>query len=390
MRIHLGVMKAFASRLRGSTSGLPDGGRDDALYDEEELEEKGRWFYVVTDKEGITPRRVASYDKTHKLEGVHYPQGTVLEVVERLKRGWTTWLLLKHAPEWVFDVSPKDKKVRMFESSLEKGLWQYEATAAVQIVPRPYVPVKKGPKVTAGEAIKVNERLRCISSTASYLRLVDGRGWICDQEAGQQVVNCGDSSLCKALPHNQAAPEIGQWHYMVVDSEGVQLRSNANPSAPICAHLEEGEVVLVTEKLCAEGFFFLKLSDGTWGFDTDPKVRTLSMMEVTVERGDFKYQVVAPKGVALRARASFSATAKAQRGPDYGAVIDCCERVRCGETAFLKLSNGSGWVFDKKNGKKILEPLSLNVAKADPTARVDSSYHGGDLGSHDEGFELGF
>lgn len=385
-------MKAFATRFRGSTSGLPDGMRDDALYDEEEVEEKGRWFYVVTDKDGITPRRVASYEKTHKLEGVHYAQGTVLEVVQRLKRGWTTWLLLKHAPEWVFDVSPKDKKVRMLESNLEKGIWQYEAIGTVQIIPRPFVPAKKGPKVAAGEVIKVNEQLRCISSVASYLRLVDGRGWICDMEAGCQVVQCADG-LKVSLPETQASPQIGQWQYMVVDPEGAQLRTSASPNSPICRRLDEGEVVLVTEKLRAEGSFCLKLSDGTWCFDMDPKakVQTLSMMEVAVESGDFQYQVVAPKGVALRARASFSTTAKAQRGPEYGAVISCCERVRCGETAFLKLSDGSGWVFDKKNGKKILECLSSSVeAKAERTATVDSTGQGQELGSHDDTFELGF
>lgn len=44
-------------------------------------------------------------------------------------------------------------------------------------------------------------------------------------------------------------------------------------------------------------------------------------------------------------------------GPQMGEVIFADERLRCGETNFLRLSNGKGWVFDMKNGRRILEPL---------------------------------
>jgi hypothetical protein len=81
------------------------------------------------------------------------------------------------------------------------------------------------------------------------------------------------------------------------------------------------------------------------------------MMEVDVHHGSFLYVVTAEKGVALRNRCSFSDTSKVGRGPEKGALCEVKERVKCGETTFLRLANGSGWVFDKKNGRSMLEPL---------------------------------
>lgn len=354
-------MKALAAKFsRNSSSGLPDAAREDAFYDPDEEEVVGQWFYLVTDKDGMTARRIAAYDKSHKVDG-HYNQGSVVEICKRLKRGWTTWLCVKQSLEWVFDVSPKDKKVRLVEVSHDEGIWQYEAAAPVSIVSRPTLAApRKGAQIARGEIVKVMERVRPMSSQVSYLRLSDGRGWVSDLEDRQQVMLLRDGSLADVLPGADVSRQSGQWSYMVVDPNGVQLRQAPAANAPKSRRLEEGEIVSVGERSPGGGVVFLKLADGAWGFDVHPdqKVQRISMMEVTVERGSFVYRVVAPKGVGLRARASFGESAKATRGPDCGATIHCSERVKCGETAFLKLADGRGWVFDKKNGKQILEFVS--------------------------------
>jgi len=91
-----------------------------------------------------------------------------------------------------------------------------------------------------------------------------------------------------------------------------------------------------------------------------------------VERGRWLYLVLAEKGVALRTRCSFADAAKTStRGPDKGTVIEVKERVRCGGTSFLRLTDGSGWVFDVKNGRKVLEQLGPKEAvEMSATGRV--------------------
>lgn len=176
--------------------------------------------------------------------------------------------------------------------------------------------------------------------------------------------------------HASMQPEIGEWTYMVVDPKGVCPRNQPvyDKGAKINRSIEEGEVVRVTERRPDEGTTFLKIcSPAGWVFDCQPGHKSrVRMMEVHVEHGSFLYVVTAEKGVALRMRCSFSDSSKVGRGPEKGALCEIKERVRCGETTFLRLANGSGWVFDKKNGRSMLEPL----APSDYTAMTADGFLG--------------
>ena len=174
--------------------------------------------------------------------------------------------------------------------------------------------------------------------------------------------------------------ERGDWTYLVLDPKGISPRKGPtyDKSAKLKGEkLSEGEVVRVVERLLIGGDIggghFLRLAGGRgWVFDVPPTAKTaVRMQEVRVEKGDFRYLVTAERGVALRSRAAFSERAKVTRngafgtsfwgagGPERGEILSCSERLRCGETDFLRLSNGKGWVFDIKNGRRILEPLTV-------------------------------
>ncbi|CAE7455928.1 unnamed protein product [Symbiodinium microadriaticum] len=73
--------------------------------------ETGIWSYLVTDLSGIRPRQEPVYSTSKESSAKRYPAGTVVEVHERLRSGWTKWLRLAEGG-WLFDISPKDRKAR--------------------------------------------------------------------------------------------------------------------------------------------------------------------------------------------------------------------------------------------------------------------------------------
>jgi len=169
-------------------------------------------------------------------------------------------------------------------------------------------------------------------------------------------------------------PEHGEWEYVVVDSKGMSLRESPtyDKSHKVSRRIEEGEVVEVVERIQGDGTTFLRLErPHGWVFDRQPgSKQALRMMEIKVQRGLWHYFVVADKGVALRGRCSFAESAKIGKGPLKGALVEVTERVRAGESTFLRLKEG-GWLFDVKNGKKVVEgPVEMQVLPASTMGTV--------------------
>jgi len=401
-------------------------------------EETGDWTYLVIDPNGMRAREDANYCRETKRQDANFrfKEGTVVTVNRRRTAGWTKWLALRSGEGWLFDVSPKDKKVRLVECEAASGSWLYECLVdQVQILQKPVFSAGRAAKAictgTLGlkELVQIQERVRPVNGKGSFLRLADGRGWILDFVDGCQILQrqCMPSDMppvADADPHGfgrsvaspfstsssssfsrsnksggyvaggspskgasdtlggtsglHGQPECGEWEYVVVDPKGLSLRSSAtyDTSQKISKRIEEGEVVTVVERIPGDCITFLRLTfPQGWCFDRQPgeaKKARLRMMEIKVDRGRWYYLVLAERGVAVRARCSFSESAKTGKGPLKGALVEVTERVRAGESTFLRLKDG-GWVFDVKNGKRILQgPIDVQALPSNTLGCVQS------------------
>lgn len=370
-------------------------------------EEWGEWRYLVVDPKGIRARLEASYDKIYKRSdvGIRYKEGDVLEFDRRRKACWTYWLKLKGNDEaWLFDVSPKDKSIRMVEAEVLTGEWQYETSSLrrVPLLSHPSLtlagrPLKAGQShLELDEVVTVVERVRPLSAKGSFLRLADGRGWVLDFLNGNRLLqrsvqlsdssepslsSSGESSCFTAADVSRissldaGAPEFGEWQYVVLDPRGVSLRSHPTSSKGQKTNhrVKEGQIVKVNERRAGDGFTFLHLSNPQgWALDRQPGASSsMRMTEVTVERGLWFYIVIADKGVATRFRCSVSENAKCGRGPLMGSFIAVNERVQVGDTTFLRLKDDGLWIFDSKNGRQLVDgPVDAETPVPGTTACV--------------------
>lgn len=416
------------SRVRTPTASERHASTDDDLMGEE----VGDWRYLVVDASGIKARANSRYSKETKIAGSgKYREGTVVQVDRRRKDGWTTWLHLRNSTpplecEWLFDVSPKDRKVRMVEVEVVEGDWMYEACelrrAPILPFPSPALATRKGGReaLGLGEAIAIVERVRPVAGKGSFLKLEDGRGWVLDFVDGYRVVTpCpmgfppGSASFpgCPSTPSrpssrgghsspsrptstgsgmgrrlntvfssSQAAlaattlhaaetaapqldypnlgpPEYGSWDYVVLDPQGICLRSRPSTEVThkVDKRIEDGELVKVVERRAGDGCCFLRLSfPQGWACDRRPgEACHVRMMEVNVEQGSWLYLITAEKGVSMRTSCSLSSSAKCGRkGAQCGAVLAVNERVRVAGTTFLRLKEEGLWIFDRNGGRE--------------------------------------
>lgn len=459
------------SGLAGAISPGLQGQRDANSNQDIIDEEVGHWWYLVIDPNGIRPREDASYGRgTKKGVGpgaadVRYSEGTLVCIYKRRTAGWSKWLSLENDGGWLFDVSPKDKKIRLLEVEVTTGNWMYECLAenmplhAQKLLLRP-VRGAHAATLCMRELVQIHEKVRPLNGKGAFLKLADGRGWVLDFVDGVQVLHqyqkpmsdleahspsfarstsdspsnhsirsissggyiahnttsspehasagynagyspsyavgsscpgsysVGSSAASDAISRaasqplpgferNPWEPEHGRWEYVVVDTKGLSLRSKPNydQAHKIPKRIEEGEVVVILERLASEGTTFLRLENPQgWCFDRQPGGRMPSrvrMAEVKVERGLFYYSVVADRGIALRARCSFSDLAKTGKGPLKGALVEVGERVRAGETTFLRLKDKSGWIFDERAGKIAVHgPIDMQVLPSYTMATV--------------------
>lgn len=372
-------------------------------------EEVGDWRYLVVDTHGIRPRDDASYCKGTR--GAEKPsklrEGAIVTVDKRRKAGWTNWLGLSSGEGWVFDVSPKDKKVRMVEVEVGCGEWLYQAgneRVPILSLPSPQQATAASKSflhakyVNPGQTVDILKRVRPVTSKGSFLMLSNASGWVLDFQDGRQMLQRAGSyhdgtyhreleSCDQPVPAftraaQLGAPEFGEWDYIVVDPSGQTLRSEPSCDSKMktARKLLNGEIVTVTERRQGDGTQFLRsVSPPGWLFDWQPAASGRARVRLTVvdiERGNWHYVVLAERGIALRSRCSFAEDSKVGTGPAMGSLVAVTERMKVGETIFLHLTDGH-WIFDRKNGRQLMHgplrtqfPTRSTMGSVKPEASV--------------------
>lgn len=246
-----------------------------------------------------------------------------------------------------------------------------------------------------------------MSGGTAFIRLADGRGWVSEMAAGHQVMRrCGvePATVAGATPAAEpgspassertrslassselaGGPELGEWSYVVLDPRGIALRRSATDGQgeKLGLRLAEGELVSVVERRVGNGTTFLRLDTtrgGGWAFDVAARKgagdRRIRMMEVAPESGRWEYQVCSEKGIAVRSICSMSDCCKVGKGPQRGALAPVVERVKVGETTFLRLEEG-GWIFDRRGGVLLVQgPLEIERLEETATLRQSKGVH---------------
>mmetsp|Transcript_35513 Transcript_35513/g.99761 ORF Transcript_35513/g.99761 Transcript_35513/m.99761 type:complete len:528 (+) Transcript_35513:109-1692(+) len=412
---------------KGSGSSVCTRGRANATTDCTTAE-VGDWKYLVVDPNGIRARADPCYSKATKVpKATRFKEGMVIDVDCRRRAGWTVWLRLKDTNSsacWLFDVSPKDKRVRMVEVEMVSGQWQYEVvTDEVSILPCPSMAIAKAAwrGKEAGwtvlenkDIVEVTERVRPLQGRGAFLHLADGRGWVldfvdgrrviqrygtpqgcisvieCPYEAGNEVHGSPRSSFLPmqfshslSLGQDSAAsandgvdpPELGEWDYLVLDSKGMSLRRRPayDTREKLKQRIEEGDIVSVVERRPGDNVTFLRVSKPPgWAFDRQPGHGSrMRMMEVNVDKGNWYYTVVAEGGASFRTRCTFSDSAKVGKGLQKGSLIAVSERMKNDGTVFLRSKETGLWVYDQKNGGEVMRgPMDVEVLPASTMASV--------------------
>lgn len=339
--------------------------------------ETGIWSYLVTDLSGIRPRQEPVYSTSKESSAKRYPAGTVVEVHERLRSGWTKWLRLAEGG-WLFDISPKDRKVRMVEVEVQHGLWKFEVcTRELVHLAAPNLAKKApAPPMHAGEVFSSDQKVRPRIGRGAFLRVLDAGTWVCDFMDGNQLVR-----RCEDVAEEPISPlliqadlddrqldddaEVGEWKYIVLDPKGVTLRSRPtyDKAAKLKARLEEGEVVEVLERQEGADTVFLRVEgpDGStgWVFTTQPgPAPFLRLLEVEVKKCSLYFQVLATRGCPLRSRCSLVDAAKVGKA-EAGQLLRVVGRLEVGGTRCFGLESGEWVVCPKDLEPSLKGPLEV-------------------------------
>ncbi|CAK9053890.1 unnamed protein product [Durusdinium trenchii] len=348
-------------------------GKDESCpIDEQEL---GQWHYLVTDPKGIQPRQEPMYSSKDPAKPKR-PMGAVLEISLRRRSGWTRWLQVGEE-EWLFDISPKDRKVRMVEVELQKGSWDFEVSVAeLKLYPIPGAKNSSG-TMKLGETFTADEKVRPRRSRGAFLHVAGTEHWVCDFLAGQQQLRRLDAKepdeegLSPLVIHTvvderpeEEEVEVGEWKYIVLDPKGVTLRSHPtyDKAAKLKDRLEEGEIVEILERRAGAETVFLRVetTEGTrgWAFTTQPGPGSfLRLLEVEVKSCNLYFQVL--KRSHLRRRCSFAEAAKVGRTVEKGQLLHVIRRLEVGGTTCLQIDSGEWLVCPKDQGAFVDGPLEV-------------------------------
>eukprot|EP00930_Biecheleria_cincta_P101762 TRINITY_DN9340_c0_g1_i1.p1 TRINITY_DN9340_c0_g1~~TRINITY_DN9340_c0_g1_i1.p1 ORF type:complete len:478 (+),score=71.05 TRINITY_DN9340_c0_g1_i1:51-1436(+) len=363
-------------------SGLPGAVGSPSKRTDVDAEELGAWHYLVTDTSGIRPRQEPCYSKDTKDKcTARVPAGSMVNVRRRLKSGWTRWLELEQGG-WLFDISPKDRKVRMIEVELQSGSWSYEACVAELSVLAKPLPASRAAckhQCAVGSVLTCVERVRPLVGRGAYLKISELDGWVLDFVDGSQILRrketdgealspCAIRTAVDDDGFLDDDAQSGEWRYIVVDPKGMTLRSRPtyDKSAKLQARVEEGEIVGVLERREGAETVFLRVqgSDGIvgWAFTTQPgEGAFLRLLEVEIKQGRWHFQVVAPKGCPVRTRCSLASNARKAAGCLHeGQLVLFRRRVEVGNTLFLGLDDGSWIACPKDEAPPVVGPLEVH------------------------------
>lgn len=161
----------------------------------------------------------------------------------------------------------------------------------------------------------------------------------------------------------QLEEEAGTWYYLVVDSSGIRpRRDTAYSKSSKCTEMgriKEGSIVDICARRRAGWTQWLALSSGAgWVHDVSPKDYSVRMVEVEIVRGEWDFQVCSDR-VSVLAMPSMAMVQKGSKNLpclENNQVVKVSEKIRpiSGKGSFLRLADGSGFVFDFMKGQQVM------------------------------------
>jgi len=155
----------------------------------------------------------------------------------------------------------------------------------------------------------------------------------------------------------QTVPLAKVWRYDAGDDNPLVIRSEPNIDAPRTKYgLTPGQVFLVSQELRGEdGVLYLKLEDGTgWVFNSKPDFGTICERYSEGDIAHWRYNDRETNLLTLRKVPDMDGP----RTENYlrpGEVFGVSQEVEGSSgVKYLKLADGRGWAFDRKDGVGIL------------------------------------
>lgn len=398
-----GMLKAFKRGLQSSSmvkEAAPSGEGWGQGADVEE--EVGSWRYLVVDDSGIKPREDPSYSTGRKVgKDGRIQEGQIVEVVRRRKSGWTKWLMLSSGNGWIFDISPKDNKVRAVEVEVLEGFWQYQVCSdGVLALPRPSQSKDakyRAVQLARGEIVTVSTRIRMLNSKGAYLCLEDRRGFALDFVGGVQVLqrlpDPGQAALDGTAPAEQhaqcngaatpfqeggsrssmsgqgrppglpsgsggyggggpapfprQAPQGGGYGGGAFDTPSATSFSSSWRGPDLQGGARSPQNSSEQPKLTLQRSSSPRSIASTTCSTMSPGLNGANMDLGAPEVGEWTYMVVDPGGITLREKPTFSSGSKSKDRVKRGEIVKVVERRLGNGSTFVRLeSPRKGWAFD--------------------------------------------
>mmetsp|Transcript_13634 Transcript_13634/g.48130 ORF Transcript_13634/g.48130 Transcript_13634/m.48130 type:complete len:501 (-) Transcript_13634:263-1765(-) len=256
----------------------------------------------------------------------------------------------------------------------KESVWRYDAGDEEPLVIRaePAVDGKRTESaLMPGTIFSVREE-KVEEDGILYLSLADGRGWVFDRKPGV-------GTMCERHGEHEA----NFWRYDAGDGQPLILRKAPRLDGERTDRaLKPGEVFAVArEQEGPEGVTFLRLADGRgWAFDRKPGFGAMcerhGVSEVDKVPSPY-WRYVAKDNMPIFVRKAPDIDApRTQEHLQPGELFFVSEEQRGADgVLYLKLADGSGWLFDTKPGvgamcKRHEAPVILHIydVPSDPTA----------------------
>jgi len=309
------------------------------------MSEEGLWRYVVIEPHIMTIRcRPTCEGSCESCQKRPVKDSEVLVVDFREFDDELVHLRLADGRGWV---SHSGHHYAIAE--LVEGLWRYVVIDSLGIG------IRKAPtladKARLGKAYVLHENDVIVSDAhvqyrgVKFLRLADGRGWVFDSAKGYPIV----AELAEGL-----------WRYVVIEPCGLGIRRVPtfadNARLGDSCVLQQNDVVVADARLQSGGAIFLRLANGQgWVFTS---WNNMQMLAELIE-GLWRYVVIDPQGIGIRQGPTYAEDARIGKNSVLyqNDVVVADARVQIADSCFLRLADGRGWVFDRKDGFPMVAPL---------------------------------
>lgn len=253
----------------------------------------------------------------------------------------------------------------------ETGCFVYQILSAIGVRNTPSIndDDRTGKSFSKGELISI-DLVRHVSAglknDGPFLRLADGSGWLFGRKGGVATM--------KRMP-----VEVGLWTFYGDNyPAGIGLRNHPidqlHNGSKAELHLKPRDVILPMQKVYCDrkvtaenGIHFYRVQGvvNAWVFDRRKKdngtMSTMLLPESKIRIGLFAYRVLQRLAVRKHPDVSEEAKSSMSIGPDKIVVADAIRESShdTGHGPFLRLLDGSGWLFEHKSNERMMEKVSI-------------------------------